>query len=201
MQTSRALCCWHHQDHVCDWTQLKPLYTLLWFWRVCAETSSETTQDKPGMWVPGLLNLSPISLVQLPHLALCIQGLVFNVSLRTPGCHESTSAKRLVLSMSINDIYIFPYSVNARKVWGGKINRHMMLNQNLQCMMLILCIYGCLLRWEFKLISPRSKADSTASLLRAAHSHGLIYSQACIHGPSHQPTLMLLSVSGDWSKK
>lgn len=51
--------------------------------------------------------------------------------------------------MSINDIYNFPYSVNARKVWGGKINRYMMLNQNWQCMMmLILCIYNCLLRWE-----------------------------------------------------
>ena len=39
-QPLRALCCWHHLGHVCDWTQLKPLYTLLWFWRVCAETSS-----------------------------------------------------------------------------------------------------------------------------------------------------------------
>ena len=29
-----------HQDHVCNWTQLKPLYTLLWFRRVCAETAS-----------------------------------------------------------------------------------------------------------------------------------------------------------------
>ena len=53
-----------------------------------------------------------------------------------------------------------------------------------------------------KLISPRSKADSIASLARDAYSHGLIYSQAYIRGPSsHQPTLMLLLVSGDWSKK
>lgn len=50
--------------------------------------------------------------------------------------------------MSINDIYNFPYSVSARKLWGGNINRHMMLNQNLKCMMLILHIYNCLLRWQ-----------------------------------------------------
>lgn len=71
----RVSCCWDHLDSVRDWTQLRPLYNLLRFWRVGAEIYLSCGHSRWASYVSSLAyymcHLPIWSRLPLPSVSPC----------------------------------------------------------------------------------------------------------------------------------
>lgn len=99
---------WDHLNGICDRTPFRVLYKLLRFWWVGAEIYlSRTTQDKPYIMLPCLLNLQPTNLKwSVSPWPPCSEANLWTNNLMTSDCW--------IFVIFLPDFYFFCHFLNLK---------------------------------------------------------------------------------------
>lgn len=115
----RAMCCWDHWDPVHDWTQLRPLYKFLRFWRTGGEFSSSCSH--PGQ-APLLIKLATyqagvVCCFLQSLLILPVWGPISDFTQETRGCKPTEMTFALKMNPKIKCIKVIMYKKKFTSVY------------------------------------------------------------------------------------